>query len=183
PVGAFYLVGSDGRLRLEAGFALSHERFESSIAPGEGMAGQAALLKKEIITEDISDKSFFVNFTSGKVLPQTVIAYPVLFENKLLGVIELGFLRTLTPLEIDFLKTTSGSIGITITGAQNRLKLQELLEETQSQTEKLQASEEELKVQQEELLETNHAIEERNKLLEDRNQIIAERNLDIQKKA
>jgi len=82
--------------------------------------------------------------------------------------------------------------------------MQELLEETQSQSEelqaqhselenmnselevqaeKLQASEEELKVQQEELKQANQELEERSRLLEERNQVITERNFEIQAKA
>ena len=88
--------------------------------------------------------------------------------------------------------------------AQNRERLQEVLEEVQAQseelqsqhkeleivntemevqTEKLQVSEEELKVQQEELMQTNRELEERSKILEEKNELIAFRNRDIQKKA
>jgi signal transduction histidine kinase/DNA-binding response OmpR family regulator len=87
---------------------------------------------------------------------------------------------------------------------ETRVKLQELLEETQAQTEelqsqhselenlnlelevqaeKLQVSEEELKVQQEELMQTNQELEERSRSLEEKNQLVLLRNLDIQKKA
>lgn len=204
PIGAFYLLGNDGKLHLESGYALSKNNKKQSIALGEGLAGQAAFSKKEIVVRNINEQDLLMDFSAGKICPSTIIAYPVLFEQRLTGVVELGFARTLLAHEIAFLKNSAGSIGIAITTAQNRLRLQELLEETQSQTEelqaqhtelenmnaemevqteKLQASEEELKVQQEELMEINHAIEERNKLLEERNQIIAERNLEIQKKA
>lgn len=204
PIGAFYVIGNDGKLHLESGYALSNNNKKQSIALGEGLAGQAAFSRKEIIIRNIEEKDLEINFSAGKIYPSTIIAYPVLFEQRLTGVVELGFARELRPHEITFLKNSADSIGIAITTAQNRIKLQELLEETQSQTEelqaqhtelenmnaemevqteKLQASEEELKVQQEELMEINHAVEERNKLLEERNQIIAERNLEVQKKA
>lgn len=204
PVGAFYLVGSDGKLRIEAGYALNETQRKRVFAPGDNIAGQVAVSGKEMIVNNIAEHNLVISFSSGKVHPESVIAYPIFFERRLIGVIELGFLRKISKAEINFLKITSESIGISVKGAINRIKLQELLEETQAQTEelqvqhtelenmnaemeaqteKLQASEEELRVQQEELLETNHAVEERNKLLEDRNQLIAERNLEIQKKA
>lgn len=204
PVGAFYFAEADGKLRLEAGFSLNDNDRSKTIAPGEGIAGQVARQRKEMLVTNITEENLIISFASGKAYPETIIAYPVFFERKLMAVIELGFLRSIEQREITLLKTTSESIGIAINGALNRIKLQELLEETQAQaeelqaqhtelenmnaemeaqTEKLQASEEELRVQQEELMETNQAVEERNKLLEDRNQLIAQRNLEIQKKA
>lgn len=204
PVGAFYLAETDGRLRLEAGFALHEGERNKTIAPGQGIAGQVARQRKEMLVRNVAEENLIVSFASGKVYPESIIAYPIFFEKKLVAVVELGFLRSIEQREIAFLKTTAEGIGIAINSALSRIKLQELLEETQAQaeelqaqhtelenmnaemeaqTEKLQASEEELRVQQEELMETNQAVEERNKLLEERNHLIAQRNLEIQKKA
>jgi signal transduction histidine kinase/DNA-binding response OmpR family regulator len=120
------------------------------------------------------------------------------------GAIELGSLQPYTPLKLEFLTNGAPGIGIAINIARNRRRLQELLDETQSQTEelrvqhnemenlnselemqseKLQASEEELKVQQEELRQANQELEERSRLLEEKNLVITERNIDIQAKA
>lgn len=204
PVGALYIMGADGKLRIEAGYALNEMQRKRVFGPGENIAGQVALTGKHMVVGNIAAHELVVSFSSGKIHPDNIIAYPILFERKVIGVIELGFLRELTEKDINFLTASGESIGVSITGSINRYKMQELLEETQAQaeelqaqhsemenlnaemeiqTEKLQASEEELRVQQEELLETNRAIEERNKLLEERNQLIADRNIEIQKKA
>src|SRR5690606_41724440 len=97
------------------------------------------------------------------------------------GAIELASLGNFSEREIDFLKNAVHNIGIAISAAQNRRRLQELLDETQSQAEelqaqhteleninseldaqaeKLQASEEELRAQQDELHLANRALEE-----------------------
>ncbi|HXO77461.1 MAG TPA: ATP-binding protein, partial [Puia sp.] len=118
--------------------------------------------------------------------------------------IELGSLEYYTERDLEFFKNIGDNIGTAIHSIESRLKLQELLEETQAQTEelqsqhteleslnlelevqaeKLQVSEEELKVQQEELMQTNQELEERSRSLEEKNQLVLIRNLDIQKKA
>jgi signal transduction histidine kinase/DNA-binding response OmpR family regulator len=133
-----------------------------------------------------------------------VLAIPIYDGRKLKGVIEIATIYTYTERDIEFLKSAVHNIGIAISTAQNRKRLQELLEETQAQSEelqaqhnelenvnaelevqaeKLQASEEELKVQQEELKQANEELEERSRLLEERNQVITERNVEIQMKA
>lgn len=113
-----------------------------------------------------------------------------LLDNKVEGVIELASVKGFTPIQIEFLTSVASNIGIAIKATQNRKRVIELLEETQSQseelrlqhsemeainaeletqTEKLQASEEELRVQQEELQQTNEELAERSVLLEEKN--------------
>jgi signal transduction histidine kinase/DNA-binding response OmpR family regulator len=118
-------------------------------------------------------------------------------------VIELGSLEYYTERDLEFFKSIGDNIGTAVHSIESRVKLQELLEETQAQTEelqsqhseleslnlelevqaeKLQVSEEELKVQQEELMQTNQELEERSRSLEEKNQLVLIRNLDIQRK-
>src|SRR5690606_29648539 len=103
-----------------------------------------------------------------------------------------------------FANRIATNVGAAISAIKSRIRLKELLEETQAQAEelqaqqteleklsveleaqanKLQASEEELRGQQEELLESNQELEIKSQALEEKNQMILERNLEIQKKA
>jgi len=202
--GAFYLMGPDKVLTLQTGYALQSSQVKEKLQIGEGLPGQCAISKKEILITDIKEKDIHINFTTASLSPVCVMIFPVLFENQVKGVIEIASINTYTTKEITFFKSISENIGIAINTVQNRQRLQELLEETQSQSEELmaqhaelehinaeleaqaeelQTSEEELKVQQEELLETNSMLEERSTLLEDRNIIIQQKNIEIQKKA
>src|SRR6185437_14999736 len=145
-----------------------------------------------------------VSYATGNIMPSGILAFPVLFENTLLAVVEIGNLNTFTRRDKLYLRNVAENIGIVLNMARNRIRLQELLQETQAQTEelraqhneletmnaemeaqtqKLQVSEEELKVQQEELMQTNRELEERSKLLEEKNELIGHRNQEIQKKA
>lgn len=203
-VGAFYLMQDEENMELISSYALTPESNREVIKIGHGIVGQCAVNKRPICINDINSDDLVVSFTSGNVKPKTITAFPIVFENKLKGVIEIGSTEEFNPINLEYFKSLSHSVGVVLNTAQNRVKLQELLEETQAQSEelqaqhselenlnteleaqaqKLQASEEELKVQQEELLQANHELEQRSKILEEKNQLIVERNLDIQKKA
>jgi signal transduction histidine kinase/CheY-like chemotaxis protein/CHASE3 domain sensor protein len=203
-VAVFYLVGSDRNLHLEGSYALFDGGIKSTIKAGEGICGQVAKSGKAIMITDIPDGEMTISYASGNTKPKSITAIPVLRNRVLVGVIEIGSLNIYKPLHLEFLNSVSENVAIAIHVAQNRKRMQELLEETQAQAEELQAqhseleamnaeleaqsqkiqtSEEELRVQQEELLQSNQELEERTSLLEEKNQLIQERNLVIQQKA
>jgi signal transduction histidine kinase/DNA-binding response OmpR family regulator/CHASE3 domain sensor protein len=194
-VGALYTFEGEF-LRLQSGFALS-STISKIIPANEGILGRVATTGKQIFLNDIDPEYISVSHATGNIKPKNLIAIPVFQDNKVRGVIELGSINNYTERKLDFLRNVAGNIGIAIASAQNRTKMQELLEETQAQSEELQAqhselenlnteleahtqrlqtSEEELRVQQEELQQTNGELEERNR-------IINERNEEIQRKA
>jgi signal transduction histidine kinase/DNA-binding response OmpR family regulator/CHASE3 domain sensor protein len=203
PVGAIYLA--EGKeLRFSAGYAYIPPAGRTTFMPGEGLIGQVAISQKTVELKDVPVESIYVSYATGEVRPAHILGVPVFDGRTLKGVIEFGSMQAFTKRDIEFFNSAAYSIGIAISMAQNRRKLEELLEETQSQAEelkaqhnelenmnselevqaeKLQASEEELKVQQEELKQANEELAERSRLLEERNQLISERNVEIQTKA
>ena len=191
-------------LHAIAGYAFVPSGSRKKLCRGEGLVGQAAASGKFMELTDIPPDSITISFASGEAKPKHVIAIPVFDGHVLKGVIEMASLGSYAARDIEFLKNAAPNFGIAVSMAQNRRRLQDLLEETQSQSEelrsqhselenlnselevqaeKLQASEEELKVQQEELKQANQELEERSRLLEERNLMITERNIDIQTKA
>ncbi len=203
-VGVFYLLKDLSTLQLSASVALNNDEVKKEIKFGEGLAGQCARSQKVMGLQNISDSEIRISYTAGSVQPVAVIAVPVFFESRLMGVIELASLEKFSAKVLDFLKSVSFNIGMAISSANDHQKLEELLHETQAQSEelqvqhaemeninteleaqseKLQASEEELRVQQEELQQSNAELEERSSLLEEKNELILERNLAIQSKA
>lgn len=201
--GAFYIYEQND-IVFAAGYAYVADASRSSFRMGEGLIGQAIATGKVMELKDVPSASVYIKFTSGEAHPKHILALPVYDGRKIKGGIEVASLSGFSDIDVEFIKSCTHSIGLALTTAQNRRRLQELLEETQSQaeelqsqhselesingeleikTEKLQASEEELRVQQEELRMANQELEERSRLLEDRNQIITERNIEIQTKA
>jgi signal transduction histidine kinase/PleD family two-component response regulator len=202
-VGAFYIMKDPGELELVSSFALG-DGAKKSINVHEGLVGQVATTGKMIVLNDLKDEQFNITFTTGAIVPNTVIVLPIVHEDTVKGVMEVAKISPYTENEIQFLDTISRHVGVAINTTQNRRRLQELLEETQSQSEelqvqhseleninetlkaksqRLQVSEEELRVQQEELMQTNIELEERTTMLEEKNQMIEERNVEIQQKA
>ncbi len=199
--GAIYLY-EDGRLVMKKAYA--HEAFmKPFFNEGEGLIGQVFEDKKIKVLTNL-DESYTISTSGGSIKLATLMVCPVMIDNNPIGVIELGSAEEFSDVDIEFHLRVSENVGIAITSAKSRRHIQDLLEETQSQTEelqlqhselenlnteleaqtqKLQASEEELRVQQEELLQSNKELEERSTQLEEKNSEIIERNNEIQLKA
>ncbi len=192
--GAIFLIEGDVLVPV-AGYGYVPPK-GMQIPLGHGLSGQAAKSNELMELVGSSPDDISITYAMGEVRPSHVIAIPLL-DDRVAGVIELTTTRTYDNLDKEFLRSVAGNILISLRAAQNRQRVQELLEETQSQaeelsaqhselesinaelevqTEKLQASEEELRVQQEELQQTNEELAERSVLLE-------ERNMEIQKKS
>jgi signal transduction histidine kinase/DNA-binding response OmpR family regulator/CHASE3 domain sensor protein len=203
-VGAVYINEGHETLSFSAGYAFVPEPARKNIHFGEGLIGEAALSQKEIFLQEVSGSPLQISYASGSLKPLSIYVIPISFEKNLKGVIELGSLQVYSDRDRQFFRNAADIIAVAINTAQNRARLQEVLEEVQAQseelqvqhkemelinaemetqTEKLQVSEEELKVQQEELMQTNRELEERSKLLEEKNELIGHRNREIQKKA
>ena len=203
-VGALYSSNNGTHLLLESGFALPVPAEERIISPGEGVVGQVAKDRKPLVLANIDEKNMIISASTAQVKPTAIAVFPLLFENELKGVMELGKTEAWTQRELLFLQSVAEKIAGTINMLQARERVQELLEETQSQAEELmsqqseleqinaeleaqaqqlQTSEEELKVQAEELVETNALLEEKSSSLEQRNFLIQQKNIEIEKKA
>ncbi len=203
-VGAFFLSENGKDFRLESAYAFRPADEILHIQPGQGISGQAIANRKRLLVKDIPESSVQLQYTAGSIRPAEIVALPIEFEKRVIGVLELGSLHAFTPAELKYLDGIGSAIGIVLNTSSNRRRLQELLHETQSQaeelqaqqaelesinteleikSERLQASEEELRVQQEELLQANQELEERSHALEEKNALITERNQEIQLKA
>ncbi|MEI6946828.1 response regulator [Paraflavisolibacter sp. H34] len=202
--GAFYVQNDEEQLQLVGSYGLPAGVRKQRLQIGEGLAGQCAASGRMMEVSGLSDRDFVVSFAAGDVRPHSIIAIPVLFNRAVKGVIELASLNGYSATVRTFLKTVSFNTGIALNTAQDRRRVQELLEETQAQAEelqaqhselensnaeleaqaeKLQASEEELKVQQEELLQANQELVERSRMLEEKTGLVLERNLEIQRQS
>jgi signal transduction histidine kinase/DNA-binding response OmpR family regulator/HAMP domain-containing protein len=195
PVGLFYLLeGQEGsemaRLKLIASYAYTHRKgLSSEFLIGEGIVGQVALERKPILLTKVPDH-YYIHIQSGlgKSLPRQVLLQPFLYEDTLKGVIELAAFKPITELQQEFLTQVMSGIGIAVNTAQSRSRLQELLqqsqtqtEELQSQAEELQSQTEELQSQQEELTQINEELQERTKELERQKEDIRDKNAVLEK--
>lgn len=201
---AVYLQGEDKQLHLQGSYAMTSDYSKRVIMVGEGIAGEAFRSSRQILVENITDDHYTISYATGNTRPKNILAIPITRNGSAIGVVEIGSTKEYTQPQLKFLQSVAGNIGLAFYGVQSRLKMQELLEETQAQSEELQtqhseleninaeleaqsqkllASEEELRVQQEELLQSNQELEERTSLLEEKNALIEEHNINIQQKS
>src|SRR5690606_24458646 len=107
--------------------------------------------KKLTVLEKISTENFIVDSGLGEIYPPYILIAPILYENRTVGVVELGSMESFTMTQKEYINHVMNSIAISITSAQAREKVKELLEETQRQSEELESQQEELKQYNEEL--------------------------------
>jgi CheY-like chemotaxis protein/signal transduction histidine kinase/CHASE3 domain sensor protein len=205
-IGAIYISNDAGsELRLSNGYRLS--RLKKAIAPirfGEGVVGQVAKEKKVVLLEKISTENFIIDSGMGEIYPSHILVAPILYENRTVGVIELGSIQPFTTNEKEYIDHVMDSVAIAITSASAREKVKELLEETQRQSEELESQQEELKqyneelqvktellekseadlrAQQEELHQSNEELEEKANLLEEQKETLENAKMQIETKA
>jgi CheY-like chemotaxis protein/methyl-accepting chemotaxis protein len=201
-IGALYLADEEQGLRLVGSYAYATRKGNrNTFALGEGLVGQAALEKRSIVFTDVPEDYIAIASGLGETLPRQILVTPFLYEGEVKGLIELGMVAAFTDLQRTFLDQAVENIAIAFHSAQVRVKMQELLEETQQQAEELQAQQEQLRVnneeleaqtdalrkseqrlqaQQEELRQTNESLEEQTRTLEQQQKILQEKNLDLE---
>jgi signal transduction histidine kinase/ActR/RegA family two-component response regulator len=167
--GAFYMC-EDHTLQLASTYAHSRRRqLANRFAFGEGLVGQCAREKKPIIVTEVPEGYVEIASGLGHAPPRSIAVYPVLFENEVRGVIELGSFREFTPIQLAFLEQLMLSVGMATNMIGTNMRTEQLLQQ-------LQGSNVELDKRRTEL-------EERAQLLEARNREIAEASASLEAKS
>jgi CheY-like chemotaxis protein/signal transduction histidine kinase len=161
-VAAIYVREEQGSLRRVAtyGFSREQEALDQQIDGGEGIVGQAAQQARLIRLDEVSQDYFKVSSGLGEGLPRSVLVVPTSDDERVNGVIELGFLRPLSARDVELLELIASNIGTSIEAARYRQRLQEVLAQTQQLNEELQVQQEELKTANEELEEQSRILKE-----------------------
>lgn len=162
-VGAVYVREDHGGLKRVAsyGFSREQEAKDQLVHNDEGLVGQAAQQDQLIRLDNVPQDYFFkVSSGLGEGAPRSVLVVPTSDDDRVNGVIELGFLRALTERDIELFELIADNIGTSIEAARYRQRLQEVLAETQQLNEELQVQQEELKTANEELEEQSQILKE-----------------------
>ncbi|SDU96116.1 response regulator [Pseudomonas mucidolens] len=161
-VGAVYVREEHGGLRRVAtyGFSREQEQQEQSIYSDEGLVGQSAQQDRLIRLDDVPVGYFKVSSGLGEGPARSVLVVPTSDDDRVNGVVELGFLRPLDERDVELLELIADNIGTSIEAARYRQRLQEVLAETQQLNEELQVQQEELRTANEELEEQSRILKE-----------------------
>jgi signal transduction histidine kinase/CheY-like chemotaxis protein/CHASE3 domain sensor protein len=187
PAGAFYTVidGMSG-LQLVASVAINVS-LNKIFSAKQTLAANSLNSKGVVVIKDVPENYWAIESALGKTKAGEIAYVPLIQNEEIIGVIELGAFKTFSPEQINFLEVAANNIAIALQSAQSQRKIKNLLEqvgqqkdelmnqqealyktneELYQQAEILQKSEEELKVQGEELRKINEELSERNEAIE-----------------
>jgi signal transduction histidine kinase/HAMP domain-containing protein/CheY-like chemotaxis protein len=182
--GTFFLseaAGSDTQLRLIAGYGLRADKAApTQYRLGQSLIGQVAKSKRSIVITNLPEGYVKISSGLGEAPPANLAVLPILFEDQVLGVIELASFNSFSPVQTDFLEQLTETLGVNFNTIIANARTDALLEESQRLTTELQARSEELQDQQVELQRSNAELEDKAALLAAQNRDIETKNAEIE---
>jgi signal transduction histidine kinase/CheY-like chemotaxis protein/HAMP domain-containing protein len=181
--GAFYSVDPEGdhELLLIGGYGVRPDRGpRQRFATGEGIVGQAAAEGRHIVLDDVAPGYITIDSGLSSSTPAQIVVLPILFENRVLGVLELASFTPFGEVHLDFLTQLVETIGVTMNTIIANSRTEDLLTESQRLTRELQERSDELQRQQEELRRSNAELEDKAALLAKQNRAIEIQNFQIE---
>ncbi|SDM28200.1 hypothetical protein SAMN05421874_15016 [Nonomuraea maritima] len=181
--GAFYSIDpdADSELILIGGYGVRPDRGpRQRFAIGEGIVGQAAAEGRHIVLDDVPPEYITIDSGLSRSTPAQIVVLPILFENRVLGVLELASFTPFGEVHLDFLTQLVETIGVTMNTIIANSRTEDLLTESQRLTRELQERSDELQRQQEELRRSNAELEDKAALLAKQNRAIEIQNFQIE---
>jgi signal transduction histidine kinase/CheY-like chemotaxis protein/HAMP domain-containing protein len=183
--GTFFLTGEWGgetRLRLIAGYGLRADKDAPiQYRIGQSLIGQVAKSKRPIVVEEIPSGYIKISSGLGEAPPSNLAVMPILFEDQVLGVVELASFTKFTPIKIAFLEQLAETLGISVNAIIANSRTDALLDESQRLTVELQARSSELQARSEELQRSNADLEDKAALLAAQKRDIEAKNEEIER--
>ncbi|MFE0510002.1 HAMP domain-containing protein [Streptomyces sp. NPDC058964] len=167
-------------LRMLGSYGYSMGSMPTSFRPGEALIGTAAKEKRTILVENAPSGYLKISSGLGEAPPAQVIVLPVLFEGKVLGVIELASFAPFTQIQKDFLNQIAEMIATSVNTISVNTKTEVLLRQSQELTEQLRERSAELENRQKALQASNAELEEKAELLAQQNRDIEVKNTEIE---
>ncbi|WP_405863909.1 HAMP domain-containing protein [Streptomyces sp. NBC_01515] len=186
--GAFFLAlpladveGEEAyELRMLGSYGYSMGSMPTSFRPGEALIGTAAQERRTILVENAPSGYLKISSGLGEAPPAQVIVLPVLFEGKVLGIIELASFTPFTHIQKDFLNQIAEMIATSVNTISVNTKTEVLLKQSQELTEQLRERSAELENRQKALQSSNAELEEKAELLAQQNRDIEVKNTEIE---
>ena len=168
--GGFYILDdSDPEnmvFKLTSFYAYDRKKFANrQISWGDGLIGTCALEKKTIHIKKVPDSYVYVTSGLGKANPKNILLEPLLYENKVYGVLEFASLKSFTSNHINLVTRVAGSVGSTLAAIKTNLHTAKLLEDFKAQASVLASQEEEMRQNMEELKATQEEAARQSKQL------------------
>ena len=162
--GSIFIVDEDENgeeaLRLTATYAYDRKKFlEKTIQPGQGLVGQVYLEKQSIYMKELPENYITITSGLGKATPKSIFIVPLIANETVYGVIEIGTFTEFTENERKFIEDVGENIASSVQSVKINERTNKLLEDSQQMTEEMRAQEEEMRQNMEELQATQEEME------------------------
>ncbi|MCK5033765.1 MAG: GAF domain-containing protein, partial [Calditrichia bacterium] len=113
-VGAIFLKDDSDSIKLAGSYAYkTRKNLSNEFKIGEGLIGQAALEKQSILITDVPDDYIKINSGVGEATPLNILVTPLVYDDQVTGVVELGSFKEFSEIHLKFLEQASENIAIT----------------------------------------------------------------------
>jgi signal transduction histidine kinase len=183
--GAFFLAEQDGDttfLRRAASYGSGADDAEI-FALGEGLVGQSVVERRPIRVRELPPGYLRVRSGLGEAVPADLLVLPVLFEEQVLGAIELASFQTFSEVHTGFVEQLVETIGVVLNTIIANVRTEELLTQSQRLAQELQVQSVELQRKNAELEDTAELLGEQNRDIEIKNREIEMARLGLEEKA
>lgn len=185
--GGLFIINEENKdepyLELMAAYAYERRRIiEQRIEIGENIVGRCVLEKESTYMNDLPKN--YINITSGLggENPRCLLVSPMIFKDKVYGVIEIASFDDMQKHEIVFVEKIGEVMASTIAAIRNNLVTQKLLETSHLKTQEFEAQQEEMRQNNEELLANQDEMDKKQKELENVLEKLQNERLEFEKR-
>ena len=133
-------------LRMIACHAYERRKFPDKVIRwGDGLIGAVAMEQKGFYTGRIPDGYLSITSGLGKANPGFLLIEPLVWNERVFGIIELASFKSLDIYKIQFVSRVAENIATTIHTMESNLRTEQLLRETRAQAEQLARQEEQVR--------------------------------------
>jgi transcriptional regulator with GAF, ATPase, and Fis domain len=132
-IGTVYVTSETNgntRLRLAGSYAYTRRNSgENSVKIGDGLLGQVASEREVVLYSDIPEDYLPIKTEDGYTTPKQVLISPLLYQDELKGVLEVGTTGEFSDQDLEFLEQASENIAVALHSAKVRQQMQGMLRE------------------------------------------------------
>jgi len=180
-LGALYVLENQ-ELHLAGSFAgQGQAALPLTMSLGEGLTGEVAKTKMPLLWDKLPQATPHIRSALAQFVPAALYGFPLIHEDQLFGVVELGKAQAFAPAELDFIQEAAKVITSNLHAAKQQNRIAELLLVTQAANEKLQIQSEELNQTNSQLVAQQQQLEEANQQMEEQQQMLIESKQELRK--
>jgi len=147
-----------------------------AIELGEGLVGQVAVNKKPMHITALPHNYYDITSSFGEVKPQSLIIFPIIYNDKVIAIVELAWFDKMPDKVLAFLEIANEILAVSFINMRQNENVLTMLKESQVQSEELQTQQEELRV-------TNEALSVKTKAIKNQQVVLEKTNLEMEQKA